>query len=71
MTCTTTAPATPEEWLGLIDRCATAAGGSDWPRLAVTGAAALALILAAALLVALARAARSSPGRLRVQRDRP
>ena len=37
MTCDATAPATLDDFLRLIDRCATAAGGADWPRLALTG----------------------------------
>ena len=56
MTCVTTAPATLDEFLRLIDRCATSAGGADWQALALTGV----LVLVAAgfallLLVGLVR----------------
>lgn len=48
MTCLGQPPATLDAWLDTIDRCATAAGGPDWPSLALTGLATVALV---ALLV--------------------
>ena len=48
MTCVGRAPATLDEWLSLIDTCATAAGGSDWVSDAMVG---LAVVLMAALLL--------------------
>jgi hypothetical protein len=52
--CTLAAPQSADEFLSLIDRCATAAGGPGWASLALTGAAtAVVLFLLAALVGAL------------------
>lgn len=46
MTCVTTPPATLDDFLRLIDRCATAAGGADWAHTAMLGAAAAVVLFA-------------------------
>jgi hypothetical protein len=44
MTCLTQPPATLDAWLALVNTCATQAGGADWPSLALTGLATVALV---------------------------
>jgi len=51
LTCLGPAPQTAD-LLALIDRCATAAGGADWPSLALTGLAAVVVLAFAVLAVA-------------------
>ena len=52
MTCIARPPATLDEWLAVIDNCATAAGGAAWPQLALMGLLTLALLGLAVLLLA-------------------
>ena len=52
MTCIARPPVTLDEWLAVIDDCATAAGGAAWPQLALTGLLTLALGGLAVLLLA-------------------
>ena len=60
MTCVTTAPATLDDALAVINACATAAGGADWIHLAILGAQTVAVVFAVVGLLgfALARLAR-------------
>jgi hypothetical protein len=51
VTCAGNPPTTLDAFWATIDRCATEAGGADWPSLALTGAATLALLVFAVLLV--------------------
>jgi len=52
MTCTANPPTTLDGLLGMIDRCAAQYGGADWPSLALTGLAAVAVVGFAVLAVA-------------------
>ena len=45
MTCVTRAPQSLDEWLSLVNNCAVAAGGADWPAHAIAGAQVLALVV--------------------------
>jgi hypothetical protein len=49
LTCLGPAPAS--DLLAAIDRCATAAGGADWPSLALTGLATVVVLAFAVLAV--------------------
>jgi hypothetical protein len=51
MSCVGQPPATLDAFWGAIDRCATAAGGADWPSLALTGLATVVVLVVAVLLV--------------------
>ena len=44
MTCLGQPPATLDAWLALVNACATQYGGPDWPSLALTGLATVALV---------------------------
>jgi hypothetical protein len=52
MTCAANPPTTLDAWLGIVDRCAQQYGGADWPSLALTGLATVALLAFAVLAVA-------------------
>ena len=51
MTCIPRAPATLDEWLSLIDNCATSAGGEGWVSTAILGAQAAVLLFCCAVVV--------------------
>ena len=51
MTCVGPAPATLDDFLSLIDRCAQAAGGPDWPSRAILGAETVVIVFLLAALV--------------------
>jgi hypothetical protein len=51
LTCAAQPPTTLDAWLALVNDCATQAGGADWPSLALTGLAAVALAGFAVLAV--------------------
>jgi hypothetical protein len=51
VTCTANPPTTLDGLLGMIDRCAVAYGGADWPSLALTGLGTVVVIVFALLLV--------------------
>jgi hypothetical protein len=52
VTCTFAKPPTnSDDWLALVNTCATAAGGPDWAATAILGAQALALLVLAVALV--------------------
>ena len=56
MSCLGPAPTTIDEWLAIIDRCATLAGGPNWEKAALLGAeTVIVMILAATLFVALVK----------------
>ena len=44
MTCLGQPPATLDAWLATVNRCAEMAGGPNWPSLALTGLATVALV---------------------------
>jgi len=52
MTCISRPPVTLDEWLAVIDNCATAYGGAAWPQLALVGLLTLALGGLAVMLLA-------------------
>jgi hypothetical protein len=58
MTCIPRAPQSPDELLALVNACATAAGGPDWPATALLGAvtAVVLFVLAALVGAVIARA---------------
>ena len=47
--CVGRAPTTLDEWIALVDRCATSAGGEGWASLALLGAQAAVLLFALAV----------------------
>jgi|WetSurMetagenome_2_1015567.scaffolds.fasta_scaffold968572_1 hypothetical protein len=49
--CIPRAPATIDEWLAIINACATAAGGPDWAGKAILGAETVAVVFLLAALV--------------------
>lgn len=51
MTCIGTPPQSLDAMWAAIDRCAVAAGGADWPSLAMTGLATVVVAVFAVLLV--------------------
>jgi hypothetical protein len=51
VTCIPAAPQTIDAFWAAIDTCARQAGGADWPSLALTGLATVALAVFAVLLV--------------------
>ena len=48
--CIPRAPQSLDEFLGAINACAVAAGGPDWPALALTGAATVVVLFVCAVL---------------------
>ena len=51
MICAAQPPTTLDAWLALVNDCAQQYGGADWPSLALTGLATVALAVFAVLLV--------------------
>ena len=51
MTCIPRTPATIDEWLAIVNDCATAAGGADWAGKAILGAETVVVVFLAAALV--------------------